>query len=71
VLRHLAKAPTRVISHDSLVEHVCRRIPNGEDAIDTHISRLRRKLYSVPTCDVTLAAIPGAGYALLPPAHRS
>lgn len=64
VLSALLQRPGQVLSRDTLVDLVCREDPNvGERAIDTQISRLRRKLQAHGQ-PVLIRTVYGLGYVL-------
>jgi two-component system OmpR family response regulator len=64
VLSALLQRPGQVLSRDTLVELVCGEEPNvGERAIDTQISRLRRKLQAHGQ-PALIRTVYGLGYVL-------
>ena len=64
VLSALLQRPGQVLSRETLVDLVCREDPNiGERAIDTQISRLRRKLQAHGQ-PVLIRTVYGLGYVL-------
>lgn len=68
ILEHLMRCRGRVVSRDSLSLHLYKRLPSPYDrAIDTHISRIRRKLGEGR--DMILS-VRGAGYQLRAGAAR-
>ena len=64
LLRRLVHSPGQVLTRTWLVEQIWGRDPVSERSVGSYISRLRKKLYSAGQCDVTIAAVPGRGYAL-------
>jgi DNA-binding response OmpR family regulator len=62
ILEHLVRCRGRVVSRDSLSLHLYKRLPSPYDrAIDTHISRIRRKLGEGRKM---ILSVRGAGYQL-------
>ncbi len=65
LLSVLAENPGRVLSRDSLLEHVWERGFFGDERIvDVHVRRLRKKIESDPSSPSTLVTVRGLGYRL-------
>ncbi len=65
LVQKLLEACGEVVSKDSLARHALGRRLNANDrSIDTHISRLRRKLGPAPGGQQRIVAVRGQGYCL-------
>jgi DNA-binding response OmpR family regulator len=65
LLSVLAENAGRVLSRDSLLEHVWQRGFFGDERIvDVHVRRLRKKIETDPSSPSTLVTVRGLGYRL-------
>ena len=65
LLATLSKNPGRVLSRDSLIDHVSGRDRASSDStIDVLIGRLRRKIELIPSDPRIILTVQGVGYVL-------
>jgi two-component system alkaline phosphatase synthesis response regulator PhoP len=66
LLTFLLRHRNRVVTRDAMLDQIWGADFDGSDrVVDVGLSRLRRHLLDLPTCPITVQAVPGVGYKVV------